>query len=394
MLERIKHLARRANIRKIAGFVRRTLPLAVFYVKDAFRPSLGDRQEIRFKGKTVIYDVFACDDNNKIALVGHYARLAEVAGIRCTFPSGDVSEATWIDDYAHEHEGEQVLIGFFDIPEVDKRAAEVHICLNSREGAVLAELLIRLPDRSKKNYLSVAVLMNNEDRYLEEWIEYYRILGADHFYIYDNRSSRRNKIRKILAPYRERGIVTLIDWDYPYAVGPEMIWRFNQRGQMHHCLYKYGESNRWMLFIDVDEFVYPLDSTQMSLVPLLKQYDSEPAVSALQFKMIWFGNSGFSTVPPGLVIEHYTHRAAEAVSQGRQKCCVKPDKVELLYIHDIKKCVDGSQKVTVSPDQYRINHYYATSSSRRRRCDDKFNEQQDTGMHRFVDPVKQHIRGE
>ena len=148
----------------------------------------------------------------------------------------------------------------------------------------------------------------------------------------------------------------------------------------------------WILFIDVDEFVYPLDPGQMSLLPLLKEYETNPDVAGLQFRMIWFGNSGFRDVPEGLVIENYTQRAAEVVPEGRQKCCVKPDRVELLFIHDLKKCVGNSGKISVSPEQYRLNHYYATSRMRCRSADSRFNEEDDNGMARFVDQVKQNLK--
>ena len=39
-----------------------------------------------------------------------------------------------------------------------------------------------------KYYLSLCCIIKNE-RYLEEFINYYRILGVEHFYIFDNESS-------------------------------------------------------------------------------------------------------------------------------------------------------------------------------------------------------------
>ena len=39
-----------------------------------------------------------------------------------------------------------------------------------------------------KYFLSLCCIIKNE-RYLEEFIIYYRLLGVEHFYIYDNDSS-------------------------------------------------------------------------------------------------------------------------------------------------------------------------------------------------------------
>ena len=66
-------------------------------------------------------------------------------------------------------------------------------------------LIINTPP--KYNWV-IAVLIYNEAQYLLEWIAWHRLLGCDHFYFYDHRSTD-GPIR-ILAPLIERGIVTYI----------------------------------------------------------------------------------------------------------------------------------------------------------------------------------------
>ena len=164
-------------------------------------------------------------------LSGHYTAIKEAKEITCTFKSGENVRAIRIDDTPHKYEGQQVLICLFPIPDNEKgKKINTTIRLKVKNRVLADELAVKFTETKNNNKLSVVTLMKDEDRYLKEWIEYYRIVGADHFYIYDNRSIRRNKIRKILRPYIKQGIVTLVDWDYPYEVNAENTWRYCQRG--------------------------------------------------------------------------------------------------------------------------------------------------------------------
>jgi hypothetical protein len=63
-----------------------------------------------------------------------------------------------------------------------------------------------------KHYLSVCAIFRDEGPYLREWIEFHRLQGVEHFYLYDNLSTDDGP--EILAPYVETGIVTLRGWGH------------------------------------------------------------------------------------------------------------------------------------------------------------------------------------
>ena len=58
--------------------------------------------------------------------------------------------------------------------------------------------------RMAKHYISICCMYKNEALYLAEWIEYHRIIGVDHFYLYDNLSDDYHEA--ILEPYIRAGI--------------------------------------------------------------------------------------------------------------------------------------------------------------------------------------------
>ena len=58
--------------------------------------------------------------------------------------------------------------------------------------------------------LSICAFFKNEARYLKEWIEYHRLIGVDHFYLYNNGST--DDFKRVLNPYVRKGVVTLVNW--------------------------------------------------------------------------------------------------------------------------------------------------------------------------------------
>ncbi len=75
-----------------------------------------------------------------------------------------------------------------------------------------------------------------------------------------------SKADQILEPYIARGLVTVVHWRFAL----NDTW-FNsiQSVSMNNVLWKYGEYNKWMVFLDVDEFVVPRLAGEDSLLPLL-----------------------------------------------------------------------------------------------------------------------------
>src|SRR3984957_13412863 len=63
---------------------------------------------------------------------------------------------------------------------------------------------------TKKHQLSICAIFKDEACFLKEWIEYHRLVGVDHFYLYNNESS--DDFLKILQPYVHEGIVSLTNW--------------------------------------------------------------------------------------------------------------------------------------------------------------------------------------
>ncbi len=57
---------------------------------------------------------------------------------------------------------------------------------------------------------AVCAIFKNESVFLKEWLEYHLLIGVEHFYLYNNFSE--DNYQDILAPYIEKGQVTLTEW--------------------------------------------------------------------------------------------------------------------------------------------------------------------------------------
>ncbi len=161
--------------------------------------------------------------------------------------------------------------------------------------------------------LAVCAVFRDEAPYLAEWIEFHRLVGVDHFFLYDDRS--RDAGREVLGPYVAGGLVTLEECAMPLASGGQG-WAYDDalgraRGQF-----------RWLAFIDVDEFLFSPE--QDSLVNVLAAFEAHPGV-LVNWQV--YGSSGLQRRPDWLVIESFTRRArTEWVRNRRVKSIVDPSR--------------------------------------------------------------------
>lgn len=128
--------------------------------------------------------------------------------------------------------------------------------------------------------LSVCAVFKNEAPFLKEWIEYHRLLGVDHFYLYSIGS--HDSLETIVMPYVKQQLVTFINWpeamSYP---GDELAYQWALSTQIPayenavNFIAKY--ETKWLVLMDINEFlVCPKGS---SLAELLQLYDDYAGIS-------------------------------------------------------------------------------------------------------------------
>lgn len=166
---------------------------------------------------------------------------------------------------------------------------------------MLVKWISRKQTISKKYKIVLCAIFKNEGRFLKEWIEYHRLVGVDHFFMYNNNST--DNYKEILSKYINAGIVSLIDW--PQVPGQIPAYK--------HWYDNYRKDCEWCSFLDLDEFICP--KYDYDLPSWLEKYEKYPVI---RIDWLMFGTSALEEHnEANLVIEQYTHCWNKPVNIGK-----------------------------------------------------------------------------
>ncbi len=158
--------------------------------------------------------------------------------------------------------------------------------------------------------LAFATIFKRENAYLREWLEYHRLVGVEHFYLYDNDGEAEAK--ELLQPYVDAGVVTRHPWTQLDGTRHDRATPFGQRNKNHmafaHAAQHYRSDAQWIMKIDVDEFLVPVGGD--SLRPAILALDRR-RWKGVRIPRWNFGSNGHVEPPAGLVTAAYTRREAE-----------------------------------------------------------------------------------
>lgn len=222
--------------------------------------------------------------------------------------------------------------------------------------------------------LAIVLIVRNEADHIAEWARFHLLAGVSHFYVYDNGCTDAT-LARMQAVAADR--MTVMPWDQKLYEGRFGFEIHNQVLAYAHALRNFGGRHRWLSFIDVDEFLVPMQDD--SLPAALTALEHCPNIS-LPWHM--FGRSGHLTPPDGGVLINYTKRHArpEVFAKGTSnfKMIVDPCRVTSVKVHEIE--VDGSPMTAndlgtattnarrsetgfYSNARIQLNHYYTRSDA-------------------------------
>ncbi len=217
------------------------------------------------------------------------------------------------------------------------------------------------PLKELKNDIAIVAIAKNEASYIEEWIEYHKLIGVSKFYIYDNEST--DNLKERLEKYIKTGLV-----QYTFFPGEKM-----QMPAYQDAIDNYKFDNKYMAIIDCDEFIVPTSNEK--LIDILEDTEQKQKnFGGLAISWAIYGSSGRLSPPPGLVIENYLYRAKKNFLQNKHiKTILNPRKVYKIinphyaiyykgffsYNTANKKIIGPFAKADYS--KIRINHYFTKS---------------------------------
>jgi hypothetical protein len=208
-----------------------------------------------------------------------------------------------------------------------------------------------------KGLICVVAILKGEEPFIHEWIAYHRIIGVDHFILYDNDPTA--PLKPLLK--RHADYVTVIEWPDEHD---DLPGRNNQTKAYTDSIRLI--SHRWVAFIDGDEFI--VLRKHVNLQQFLEQFEDVGAV-----RLTWhlFGNNGYYSNPNGLITSSLTRRKR---TPGRMPKSISKvtaiSSIESAHYCTLKRgftTVDANKRPYL-PNLYRgktdvahINHYMCRS---------------------------------
>jgi hypothetical protein len=145
--------------------------------------------------------------------------------------------------------------------------------------------------------ICIVAILKDEEKFIDEWLVYHRMIGIDHFFLYDDDSLF--PLEQFLYPYKE--FVTVFKW---HGMDARIEGFMNQTKAYLHAVHNFAYKYDWVIFIDGDEFI------------VLRKHDSVHEFlsgfgkncTSITLNLHDFGHNGYYEDPPGLITASLTRR--------------------------------------------------------------------------------------
>lgn len=205
--------------------------------------------------------------------------------------------------------------------------------------------------------LAICTIFKDCTPFLKEWIEFHRMIGVEHFYLYDNSSS--DNPLEVLRDYIDQNVVTYTYWPNLN----EEQWRdqkcawvsTTQLTAYYDARDRVMDKVKWLAFIDSDEFLVPVKDNDLK--QFLKKHELRPGI-----EIFWqvYGTSNVYELPVNtLMIELLTLKCDPSHSINlHTKIIVRPR----LFKYFSQPPHKGNYFKILTPykpniNEIRINHY-------------------------------------
>ena len=96
--------------------------------------------------------------------------------------------------------------------------------------------------------VSICTLGKEENRYIREFVDFYKKIGVDKIYLYDNNNIKGERFEEVIADFINIGFVEIIDWRGKKN-RPQLKF-------MNNCYKMNYKKYDWIIFYDIDEYIH------------------------------------------------------------------------------------------------------------------------------------------
>ncbi|KAI3656968.1 hypothetical protein MP638_004199 [Amoeboaphelidium occidentale] len=232
-----------------------------------------------------------------------------------------------------------------------------------------------------------------------EWLEYQYLMGASKVRMYVSKDNTLAFINTLInfskSKFYKDGIsnfAEIVNWNN--LPDKNMHYR-SQLGLVNHCVFLSNKDSDYVMFNDVDEYVYPTSPASNNWFQLLRHFDEEPRLGAIRFKNWYYDKTCHLN---GAILQTLgcNIRNQEPWTFGREKYMVKPDRVGFAGIHDIHIFLMDHNKNSyntkdLSPSEVHLAHYTYYSATKDCNIQNDDEKQLFSGVNRFGKQINQTI---
>ena len=163
--------------------------------------------------------------------------------------------------------------------------------------------------KEKLNKVCLCAIAKEENKYIREFVEHYKNYDIDKIYIYDNNDKNGEKFEDVIEDFIKSGFVELIDFK---EVPQPQLKSYND------CYRRYNKLYDWLIFFDIDEFIYLKDFTSFKSFLNDKRFDK---CNRVQLNWIFYTDNNLIYYENKPLKERFTEREPNARGKkqgGRQ----------------------------------------------------------------------------
>lgn len=161
--------------------------------------------------------------------------------------------------------------------------------------------------------LAIVAIAKNEGNYIEEWLAYYKSIGVNRVYLYENNST--DNMKEKAQPFIDSGFV----------VYHNLPGEAKQLPAYNHAIQMYGQKTRFMAMVDCDEFLMPVKDRFDLYKVVSNIFQRNPHGGGVGVNWCVYGSGGKTEKEPGLLMERFHMRARkEAWNNKLIKTIVNP----------------------------------------------------------------------
>ena len=106
---------------------------------------------------------------------------------------------------------------------------------------------IKKEEIKKEKGVVLCTIGKSENLYIKEYIEYYKKIGVNKIYLYDNNEINGENFKNVIHKEIDSGFIEIINIRGNIKV---------QEKSYNDCYYKNRKKYDWIMFFDIDEFLY------------------------------------------------------------------------------------------------------------------------------------------